>query len=226
MKNNIFMLLLCSLTAGVLYGYIASHVNYAQNRSDKGKKVVVAGRDLRGAQLPSLNAANGNFKGTYAQPCVISDDSLNAPGVCISGQTTTMTNSDFTGANFFNSVFRYTDFENSVFKNATAYNADFTSAYFKGCDFTNFNVVDLQATLTVLNQDVTDDSDMTTMDDLESADPADLAVYATTTFCNATMPDGTVCSDDLGTWTDSTSGASYACNCSTSTSDDDSSASS
>jgi uncharacterized protein YjbI with pentapeptide repeats len=128
-----------------------------------------------------------------------------------------MSNAVFTGGDLSNGVFRYVDFAGAHFGNVTAYNTDFTGSYFVGADFTGLNVVSTDIAVKMLNtpsdDESDDDSTPLTADDLASADPEDVALCTGTTFCNAIMPDGTKCTDDLSVWTDPNSGQVFACGC-------------
>lgn len=212
MKKTLIMVL-CCLSTFFVDSYIESHVNYVQSQSDSGETVDATGRDLRGAQLTNLQADGGDFRQVTAQPCE-QNSSNTTLGVCIPGQTTNMSNGIFSNVDFTNSVFRYVDFAGATFTNATAYNVDFTGSYFVGADLSGLQLVTTDTALAMLNlSSDDDDSDPVTEDDLAAADAADVALCTATSFCNAVMPDGTVCTADLSVWTDASSGQVIACGC-------------
>lgn len=212
MKKNIVLLFLCCFGIFSIKSYIDFHVKDVQKQSDSGSAISATNKDLRGAQLLNLQAEDGDFRQTKAQPCEQNDDNSTL-GVCIPGQTTNMSSGVFTRANFTNSVFRYVDFAGAKFNNVTAYNTDFSGSYFVGADFTGIKVVNNDAALAMANLSAESDEVAMTQDDLDSADPEDVALLTSTAFCNAIMPDGTKCTSDLSVWKDASTGQVIACGC-------------
>lgn len=221
MKKNILLYSTLLLLSVIVRGYIPSHASFIQDKSDKNVTVTALSTDLRGAQLPNLNGASGDFIMVNAQPCEQTDTSM---GVCTvidgtlagftssnNSQSSDFSGGNFSGANLSNSSFAYAKFNNANFVNAQALNTDFTGADFTGADFTGFVVADVNLAVAVINTPTDDDdgSDSTpvTASDLDKSDISD---YQITCFCNSIMPDGTVCSGD--SWTNS-SGDIFKCNC-------------
>ena len=197
MKKNIIIVLVAIVSVFTLRGYLESNRTDILNKSASGEIVQASKYDLRGANLSGLKAPGGNFFGARFQRYASGSNGKTL------GYPTDLSNADLTGADFSSSDASYVFFENAILKNMKAVNTNFTGSYFKGADLTGMQLVDLDLVSQVTSEDTDSSSGSTSSD------------YQLTVFCNAVMPDGTICSGT--SWTDS-QGNIFKCNCPTSSS--------
>ena len=195
MKKNIIIVLVAIVSVFTLHGYLESSRTDVLNKSASGEIVQASKYDLRGANLSGLKAPRGNFFGARFQRYA-------------SGYPADLSKADLTGADFSSADASYVFFENAILKNMKAVNTNFTGCYFKGADLTGMQLVDLDLIDTVND----DSSDASNDDSTDSSSGSSTSDYQLTVFCNAVMPDGTICSGT--SWTDP-EGNIFKCNCQT-----------
>ena len=205
MKKNIIIVLVAIVSVFTLRGYLESNRTDILNKSASGEIVQASKYDLRGANLSGLKAPGGNFFGARFQRYASGSNGKTL------GYPTDLSNADLTGADFSSSDASYVFFENAILKNMKAVNTNFTGSYFKGADLTGMQLVDLDLIDTVND----DSSDASNDDSTDSSSGSSTSDYQLTVFCNAVMPDGTICSGT--SWTDP-EGNIFKCNCPTSSS--------
>ena len=224
MKKNKNTLLILLLASFMVHGYISKQVDFIKKQANSG--IVHASRtDLRGANLKGLQAPGGIFVGAIFQPCV--QNSSNSTLGCVPNQKTDLSGADLTGADLSSVNAESVNFTNAILNDAFLFNSNFTQANFTGASWKNVVVVDLSIILKSNSSSTEDNGSGSsattdelktiaamTYDDLKNLDATtyneNVSSYQVTTFCNATMPDGVICSGD--SWTDS-SGKIFKCNC-------------
>jgi uncharacterized protein YjbI with pentapeptide repeats len=205
MKKNKIVLLMVSVVSFIAHGYVYKQVEFIKKQA-LAAKVRASNTDLRGAPLSGLQAAGGNFVGAVFHKCNQNDNN-DVLGYCVPGQEADLSGADLTGADFTNTNLQSVNFKGATLDNTIFLNTSCAEADFTGVSWSGITVVDKKMVLSN-NPDLTED-------DLKDAD---LSSYQMTIFCNATMPDGTVCSGD--SWTDP-DGNIFMCNCQSDDSSDD-----
>ncbi len=184
-KNNIKQLVSLSflITSMPIFGYIPVQAKILQEYADPiktAKPINASGLDIRGANLGQLFFTGGGLSGVHAEPCQ-AGQTHSKFAVCHPRMATNLVGSKFLGvnlasSNFSNALLSSVDFTGSILWKVVLAGADLRNTIWDNARvlFTIFTNANLTGAKGLENL----------QDDFPGA----------TTFCNATMPDGTICS--------------------------------
>ena len=185
-KNTIQKILSisCLMLSMPVFGYISIYKNALREYVDPIKTqtpINASGVDIRGANIGKITLTGGTFSGVHAEKCAAGDKkskfSICRPTIPTSLANAKLLSVNLSSSNFSDALMSGVDFtgsnaSNSIFRGADLRNTIWNNVRVNLTDFTSANLTGAKGLETL-------------QDDLPGG----------TMFCNATMPDGTVCSE-------------------------------
>ncbi len=173
----------CLMLSIPVFGYIPIYKNTLKEYVDPIKTqtpIRASGVDIRGANIGKILLKGGTFSGVHAEKCEAGPKKSNF-SICSPTVPTSLANSKFLSVNLSSS-----NFSDALMSNVDFTGSNVSNSIFKGTDLRNTVWSNVRVNFTnFMNANLTGAKGLETLqDDLPGA----------TTFCNATMPDGTVCS--------------------------------
>lgn len=183
-KNNTKYILLVGLFAFCtqIFAYVPVYKQALQEYVDPMKtqsasKITRA--DLRGANIGKIVMKGGSFSGVRAEKCQPGDNSSKY-AVCVPTNPTIFANSQFLNVNLSGS-----NFSEAVMSGVNFTGSNAWKAIFRGADLRNTKWTNVRVNFTDFSgANLTGATGLQTLQD---------DAPGSTCFCNATMPDGTVC---------------------------------
>ena len=184
-KNIIQVTILISflIVYAPVFGYIPIYKTTLKEYADPIKTqtpINASGVDIRGANIGKINLTGGTFSGVHAEKCV-SGTNTSKFAACFPTIPTSLVGSQFLSVNLSSS-----NFSDALMSGVNFTGSNIWKAVFRGTDLRNTSWKNVRVNFTdFTNANLTGATGLETLQD---------DAPGSTTFCNATMPDGTVCS--------------------------------